>query len=506
MKVISMYLPQFHRVKENDEWWGEGFTEWSAVRKAEKIFPGQYQPRVPLNEYYYDLLDKETMIWQTQLMKKYGIDAQCFYHYWFKEGRQILEKPAENLLKWKEIDMPFCFAWANQTWARTWSKLNNKNVWASTFEKTDGIADSGILLEQKYGDEGQWKKHFDYLCPFFEDHRYIKIDDKPVFMICNAAVIPCLDEMLGKWRQWAKEHGFSGVYIIGTDNSQIIEQELNAVLYHEPQHTIQKFVDKRRERDKVFTLDYDKIWGKLLEFRSKSEKALYGGFIDYDDTPRRGNAGMVMEHAEPGKFKLYLTELLAKNKAAHNELIFLNAWNEWGEGMYLEPDEEYSYQYLEAVTYAKEHYESYCQKYESQSLQTGNDSDEIEALLKRCAKYESYWRILEAWICLKERQVSLATYFLDKGISSIAIYGIGMLGKHLLVELQEEDEIQVAYAIDQKSDGIHVGIKVYSPDEDFPEVDAIVVSATFAYGEIKRYLETKGHKNIISLEEIVTEL
>ena len=114
MKVIAMYLPQFHRLRENDEWWGEGFTEWTAVKAAEPLFEGHDQPRVPLNENYYDLLDKKTMEWQSELMKKYSVYGMCFYHYWFKDGRRILEKPAENLLNWNNVDMPFCFSWANE--------------------------------------------------------------------------------------------------------------------------------------------------------------------------------------------------------------------------------------------------------------------------------------------------------------------------------------------------------------------------------------------------------
>ena len=182
MKVISMYLPQFHRTKENDEWWGEGFTEWTTVKSAEKFHQSQYQPRVPLNCNYYSLLEKSTMIWQADLMKQYGVDGQCFYHYWFKDGRQILEKPAQNLLQWKEIDIPFCFCWANESWARTWSRIGDKNPWANIFEREERNG-SGILLEQKYGEEEQWKRHFEYLLPFFKDERYIKIENRPVFLI-----------------------------------------------------------------------------------------------------------------------------------------------------------------------------------------------------------------------------------------------------------------------------------------------------------------------------------
>ena len=130
VKVVAMYLPQFHRTDENDKWWGEGFTDWVAVKEAEPVFEGHIQPRVPLNENYYNLMDREVMQWQAELAKKYNVYGFCFYHYWFKKGQKLLEKPAENLLNWKDIDMKFCFSWANVTWARTWSKITSKNEWS----------------------------------------------------------------------------------------------------------------------------------------------------------------------------------------------------------------------------------------------------------------------------------------------------------------------------------------------------------------------------------------
>ena len=168
MKVLAMYLPQFHRVKENDQWWGTGFTEWSAAKGAKKLYDGHYQPRIPQNQYYYNLLDKSVMQWQAELMRKYSVDGVCIYHYWFKDNRRILEKPAENLLKWKEVEMPFCFYWANVTWARTWSKLQNKTPWTNAYEPKDSNEVNGILLEQKYGGEEHWREHFEYLLPFFQ--------------------------------------------------------------------------------------------------------------------------------------------------------------------------------------------------------------------------------------------------------------------------------------------------------------------------------------------------
>lgn len=503
MKIISMYLPQFHRVKENDEWWGEGFTEWTAVKSAERIYEEQYQPHVPLNNNYYDLLNKETMKWQADLMKKYGVDGQCFYHYWFKDGRQILEKPAENLLKWKDIDMPYCFCWANETWARTWSKISSKNVWASTFEEKEEINGSGILLEQKYGDEEQWREHFRYMRSFFCDPRYIKVENKPIFLIYKSALIPCLNEMMNKWNEWARQEGFDGIYVIGGNSNSNIEKSLDAVLYHEPQYTVGKRGSKNNGRKTLLRLEYDEVWKEILNYQSTKKNAVYEGFVGYDDTPRRGKSGSVIDNATPEKFKRYLSELIAKNIANGNELIFINAWNEWGEGMHLEPDEKYGYGFLEAVPYAKEHYREYLDKYENKP---GNNSfaEEVENLLVKNARYESYWRVLDAWMNLKEEGISLADYFLSHQIHSIAVYGMGMLGKHLLKEL-EGKAVRISYVVDRKSE-IQSSFVSYTPDEKWPEVEAVVVTATYAFSEISKQIKEKGFKRVISLEEIIMEM
>ena len=189
MKVIAMYLPQFHRVQENDVWWGEGFTEWTAVRSAEPLFPWHEQPHAPLDGRYYDLMDPETMRWQAELMHRYGVDGMCFYHYYFKDGRRILERPAENLLQWKDIDMPFCFSWANESWVRSWSRMSQieGNPWSVKFDGVAQPGDDGVLLAQGYGDELAWREHYAYLSPFFHDSRYILHENMPVFLIYKPA-------------------------------------------------------------------------------------------------------------------------------------------------------------------------------------------------------------------------------------------------------------------------------------------------------------------------------
>ena len=215
MKTIAMYLPQYHRTPENDEWWGEGFTDWVAVRNAKPLYDGHCQPRVPYNGYYYDLLQKDTMIWQASLMKKYGIDGVCMYHYWFKDGRRILEKPMENLLKWTDIDMPFCICWANETWARSWSDIGSKNTWMTSEEKDRAREGNGVLLLQDYGKRLQWEEHFNYFLPFFKDDRYIRIDGKSVVLLYRTSEIYCLEEMLECWRELADKNGLGSLYVIG---------------------------------------------------------------------------------------------------------------------------------------------------------------------------------------------------------------------------------------------------------------------------------------------------
>ena len=205
IKVLAMYLPQFHRVKENDEWWGEGFTDWTAVKSGVPLYEEHDQPKKPLNGNYYDLLEKSTMQQQSKWMQEYKVDGLCFYHYYFKDGRKILEKPAENLLKWKDINMPYCFCWANESWARTWSNIGNKNTWSAKLEKKEisDVNGRGVLLEQKYGREDDWRKHFEYLLPFFRDERYIKIEGLPIFLIYKPSEIYCLNQMLDYWRKLA---------------------------------------------------------------------------------------------------------------------------------------------------------------------------------------------------------------------------------------------------------------------------------------------------------------
>ena len=504
MKKIAMYLPQFHTIPENDAWWGEGFTEWTAVKKAEPLFEGHHQPRIPGNRDYYNLLQKETMEWQASLMKKNSVDGLCFYHYWFGNGKMLLEKPAENLLKWKSIDMPFCFSWANETWARSWTVIRNKNVWSNLEEKEGNDPSSdGVLLQQIYGEEAEWEAHFRYLLPFFRDERYLKKDGKPIFLIYRSADIPCLEEMLSAWKKLAEENGLPGLFIIASNYVHGQRKGVDALLRPEPGSSIERVLQREPAlSDGVRMLDYDLIWETILSAED-GNGVLYGGFVDYDDTPRRGSEGMVVIGMTPLKFREYATRLIAKNAANDSEFVFLNAWNEWGEGMYLEPDEQHGEALLEAIAYAKKHYPEYLQEYREQREVYKDQTSEINGIELLRARESMNLRALSEWLYLKQDGFSPAGYLKEKGIIEIGIYGYGVLGKHLLKECRNEG-ITVKYIIEKNKAKVHTGIPVYTPEEaDALEDIPIIVTALYYYDEICRVLEGKGLNNVISCRSLI---
>lgn len=353
IKAIAFYLPQFHRIPENDKWWGEGFTDWQAVKDARAFIDNQKQPRHP-KKGYYTLLSSETLKWQADLVQKADIYGLCFYHYWFKEGKQLLEKPAEILLKDKTINMRFCFSWANESWIRTWSNIAG-NVWTDKYDARTGTnsqTEKGMLIEQEYGLEEEWRKHFEYLCPFFADERYIKHDGKPVFILYRPNAIPRLAHMVRCWNAWAREKGFKGLYIIGTihQNLERVNKILDAELLHSPLALMNDCPPEYCNGIKCYS--YDKSWRRYLEFarwRISSKKCYFCAVTDHDTTPRKGKNGVVFRGMTPKKLYWYFHELVRISRRKHNDYVFINAWNEWGEAMYLEPDEEYGYACLNAV-------------------------------------------------------------------------------------------------------------------------------------------------------------
>lgn len=348
IKIAAINLPQFHEVKENNVWWGEGFTEWNHVKNMKNYYKG-HKKIIPLNDNYYDLLEKETLVWQTKLMEEYGVDIMCYYHYWFS-GKKILEKPVENLLKWKDINQEFCFYWANHTWRRTWE--GNREV----------------LMLQDYGDQDEWESHFLYLLSFFKDDRYTKIHNSPVLVIYNAKEITDFDDRIKYYNKRAREESFSGIHIIETVTNlkeKKVSKESKGILLREPNIslTTRNYFEKimyrvkrknRKVLKKPYRIDYQKITDKSFKKISKlkdKNNIYFSVFTSWDSTPRHGNRGYIIENSTPKLFEKTLDNIM---KITTESLIFINAWNEWGEGMYLEPDKENSYGYLESIKNVKE--------------------------------------------------------------------------------------------------------------------------------------------------------
>lgn len=506
-KTIAFYLPQFHRVPENDRWWGDGYTEWTAVKVAEKLYAGHNQPRVPLNNNYYDLLERDTMIWQAELMQKYCIDGMCFYHYWFEKGRRILEKPAENLLHWSDVRIPFCFCWANETWARTWTKIENATSWVSKDGKQNRSDGNGVLLKQCYGREEDWEEHFQYLLPFFKDDRYIKVDEKPVFLIYKPQFIFPLWSMMQYFQMRAKENGLPGIYVIGMDEGLL--PGMDATLIRQPHYAIIDVITKYRLTERPARCPYDKIWEEILNRKMRRGKVYLCGVVDYDDTPRRGKNGGILEEASPKKFYKYFKKLFQKSMLLNNDFVFLNAWNEWGEGMYLEPDIAFGFGYLEAikqvVTECKD-----IQLDEKAEIDTFYETEEEKESREKEENIQSLLRhdkLLDNWMYLRDHQINVSDFFHKYGYREIAIYGMGKLGRHLLYELEQGD-ISVAYGIDKNSgeNGRDMGMRIYAPGSPVPEVDAVVITVTNQYAQIGRMLNKTMKCPKITMEEIIQEL
>ena len=351
-KIIAYYLPQFYENDYNNAWWGKGFTEWVHVKNAKPLYYDHLQPKVPLNNNYYNLLDRSTVEWQTRLANQYGIDGFAYYHYWF-EGKLLLEKPAENLLKWKNINQHFFFFWANHTWYK--AENGHKKV----------------LIEQTDGGKADWEAHYLYMKQFFLDDRYIKIENKPVVGIYDIKMLKNPDEMIELWNKLALNDGFKGVFIIENKlkkNSKSICTQSDAIVCRQPLIAMNQYnlkfykrvVRKIKKKLKVVPkfpqrIEYTAISKLEAEYEKKSHKREYFGCsVGWDNTPRHQNYGQVYMHSSPKIFKNTLSTLYKKSLEKENEFIFINAWNEWAEGMYLEPDELNKYGYLEAIKEIKE--------------------------------------------------------------------------------------------------------------------------------------------------------
>ena len=345
MKIIAMHLPQYHSIPENDEWWGKGFTDWDNVKKAKPLFQGHQQPLVPLNGNYYDMTDINTLKRQAAQSKEYGIYGFCYYHYWFN-GKKLLEKPCEILLEHKEIDQNYCFCWANETWARTW----------------DG-KDTDILIKQEFGGENDWKAHIEYLIPFFNDERYIKINERPVMFFYSCVRIDCFNDMIAYWNKELKKVGINEIYVVefvnsfnngknGINSDVLVEFQP----HHASRYLVSNLVKAKRvickKLGKTDYLSYDYIWNKIINNKENygGKKLWKGAFVSFDNSPRKKQKAMIIKGASPEKFGQYMKKLYKDDSRNYvDDVVVINAWNEWAEGAVLEPTEKDRFGYLEAI-------------------------------------------------------------------------------------------------------------------------------------------------------------
>jgi lipopolysaccharide biosynthesis protein len=374
-RVVALYLPQFHPTRENDEWWGPGFTEWTNVAKARALYPGHYQPRVPRDLGFYDLRLPETREAQAELAAAHGIEAFCYWHYWFA-GRRILERPFEEVLSSGRPRLPFCLAWANDTWSGVWHGAKNR-----------------ILIEQTYPGVSDYTAHFEYLRRAFSDERYLLVDGKPLFAVLYPRKLPDARLATDTWRELAHRAGFPGLHLVAFADHGELEYDAGALgfdavcysnqiqihsfVHHDAvrAHVLKKrpaylrsavelardyaIVAKYRVRRRYHALrgwpkhvyDYNDA---MRYFPSHNDYGVpsYPSLIpDWDHSPRCGGTGVILHGSTPELFGRHVAEALdsVRDVPRQQRLVFVKSWNEWAEGNYLEPDLRHGAGYLKAL-------------------------------------------------------------------------------------------------------------------------------------------------------------
>lgn len=349
-RVIAFYLPQFHPIPENDKWWEKGFTEWTNVGKAKSLFKGHYQPKLPTELGYYDLRVPETRKAQADLAREYGIEGFCYWHYWFGEGKQLLERPFREVLESGEPDFPFCLSWANESWKGFHHGLKTKES----------------LIEQTYGGVSDYKAHFETVLPAFKDARYITVDGKPLFVIYHPlAAKEEIKEMMVLWRKWATENGLPGIYFVGityfyqSEADAILEMGFDGINVCRFWDFKERFPSRYSRLKKIqkwlkkpLRLPYKDVYPTLVGEEERDENVFPTLFPNWDHTPRTGRNGIMYSGESPELFGNLVDKCVdtVKDKAPDHRLVFVKSWNEWGEGNYLEPCRVYGRGYLEELS------------------------------------------------------------------------------------------------------------------------------------------------------------
>jgi lipopolysaccharide biosynthesis protein len=351
-RVLAFYLPQFHPIPENDAWWGRGFTEWTNVTRARPLFRGHYQPHIPGDLSFYDLRLPDTRAAQAQLARRYGIEGFCYYHYWFN-GKRLLERPFDDVLRSGEPDFPFCLAWANESWSRRWLGEERDLLMAQTYSPADDL------------------NHARWLVGAFEDPRYIRIDGRPLFLIYRPVHLPDPRRTTDTIRDECAKHGLSDPYLLGMDShcrgTDCTKIGFDGTLDFEPylgvfqdfMNDTLKFSKLKRNiklgipSPKLKIYDYADARARMRKI-TRPFAVTPSIFVSWDNSPRRGDNGIIIVNSTPELFESGLRECIkaVQQKPYESRLVFVNAWNEWAEGNHLEPDLRFGHGYLDAVARA----------------------------------------------------------------------------------------------------------------------------------------------------------
>ena len=350
-RFIAFYLPQYHPTPENDEWWGKGFTEWVNVAKARPLFRGHKQPHIPEELGFYDLRLEETRIRQAELAKEAGIEAFCYWHYWFGNGKRLLERPFNEVLDSGKPEFPFCLAWANHSWY--------KKLWDPKAPGKDKL-----LIEQAYPGIEDYVLHFNTMLPAFKDPRYLKVNGKLFFVIYDPMNFADCHLFIETWQKLAKENGLNGFYFVGTDSDcrnkdAILAKGLDAT-YNDDTKNIHHHLSLL---NKVRLLIQRKLFHlpTVFKYKDACKYMIIDGCKDnnviptiapnWDHSPRSLHNALILTESTPSLFKSLAEKAIeiVKNKPKEEQIIMIKSWNEWGEGNYMEPDTEFGRGYIDAL-------------------------------------------------------------------------------------------------------------------------------------------------------------
>jgi hypothetical protein len=345
-RAVAFYLPQFHPIAENDAWWGPGFTEWTNTAKARPLFRGHAQPHLPADLGFYDLRLHDTRQAQADLAARYGVEAFCYWHYWFGNGRRILDRPFSEVLAGPSPSHRFCLGWANQTWTGVWH----------------GAADR-VLIEQTYPGEADERAHFELLEPAFHDPRYLRVDGRPLFYVFRPEQLPDPAGFVGRWQRMAAASGLPGLYLAaevsdlmgrGPRGADAVAHGFDAGVYMRlPARATG--VDRLAMRLRRKLLHHPERYRYAPEAGATpaalADSCYPAVYPNWDNTPRAGRGGLVLEGSTPARFEVALRSAIGSltHRPADQRLLFIKSWNEWAEGNYLEPDLEHGHGYLRAL-------------------------------------------------------------------------------------------------------------------------------------------------------------